>query len=359
VRLHARLLCTMVAMAAPVAVAADDLVYREVLKGDQRMYDNFRAFAGALRAALGGEPKMSRLEVSENTGSALVRLDDGRVRSFAFVEGALSERRVPLQDEAPPEQALSKRFGFDAVDLDRVRAALKVQRAKPGHRGDSSPRISVGSRALKRRSLVGIEVGSMAIQGLDLLSYDLDTGEPVDLKGMLARANAEIAEHNRRVEAQARAFEEEEKRLSKIDMLGFGSDAVIALQRDTGPAPRLRNVVLVRDEVRLTLADARAGGELVTYRYDRRGMLSRRDSRESEITRCEQPFAADDFDWPRVPQMVQQAFATLNIARDAAIRVDVERTDRCGPVHAQVSLSKDGLTLSAFFDVSGRLYHVE
>ena len=51
----------------------DDLLLREALNGDQRMYANFQAFAKALRAAVGEEPKLSVLEVSENTGGALMR----------------------------------------------------------------------------------------------------------------------------------------------------------------------------------------------------------------------------------------------------------------------------------------------
>src|SRR5450432_2689850 len=54
-----------------LAAAQDELLHREALKSDQRMYDNFQAFAKALRAALGSEPKLAALEVSENTGSAL------------------------------------------------------------------------------------------------------------------------------------------------------------------------------------------------------------------------------------------------------------------------------------------------
>jgi hypothetical protein len=349
----------------PLANAApqDALIRREALSGDQRLFDNFRAFALALRGATGGEPKLSRLEVSENTGAALVRQDDGRVRSFSFVEGQLSERRVSLRDEAPADQALARRFTFDAVDLDKVRGALKAQRAQPGHGGDSAPTLSVGYRAIAGRSLVSIEVGSMAINGLDLVSYDLATGEAVDLKGMLAKANAEVAEHNRRVEARIKAQErrdaEEQARLSKIDMFSFGGDAVAALQQNAGLGLRLRNVVLMNEEIHLTFADARTGEGLVTYRYDRRKMLDRLDSRETEITRCEQPFSPDEFEWSRVPELVQRSFDTLQFERDAHVRVDVERANRCGPPRAQVSLSKNGRVLSAFFDQSGRLYHVE
>ena len=352
---------------AGISIAAspqDELILREALKSDQRLFDNFRAFAAALRAGIGGEPRLSRLEVSENTGSALVRLDDGRVRSFAFVEGQLSERRVSLRDETPEDQALAKRFTFDAIDLDKIRAALKAQRAKPGHRGDSAPVLSVGYRAIAGRSLVGIAVGSMAINGIDLVSYDLYTGEAVDLKGMIAKANAEVAEHNRRVEAQIRAQEhadaEEKARLSKIDMLALGGEAVSAmLQKLGGTDLRLRNVVLMNEEVHLTFKDTRASGALVTYRYDRRRALERLDSRESEITRCEQPYSAEEFEWSSLPRLVARSFDTLNIERDAAVRVDVERADRCGPLRAQVSLAKNGLVLSAFFDQSGRLYRVE
>ena len=188
------------------------------------MYDNFQAFAKALRAAVGGEPKLSALEVSENTGGALVRQDDGRTRSFSFVEGKLAEPSGnPLRDEAPPDQQLSGRFTFADIDLNKVRAALKAQRAKPGHIGDTAPELWVRYRAVVGRWIVGIQVGSMAIAGLDLVSYDFRTGEAVDLKGIVDKRNAEIEANNARVRAQQAAFDAEQKRLATINMLGLGA----------------------------------------------------------------------------------------------------------------------------------------
>ena len=360
-RLMHCLVFAFVALLAPLAPAApqDDLLNREALKADQRMYDNFQAFAKALRAALGAEPKMSALEVSENTGGARVRLDDGRTRLFSFVEGRLSEPATSsLRDEAPRDQALARRFTFDAIDLNKVRAVLKAQRAKPEHGGDTAPQLSVGYRAIVGRWLVSIELGSMAIGGLDLVSYDFYSGEAVDLKGVVARRNAEVEAHNRRVDAERKAFEDEQQRLAKIDMLGLGAEALNALTRDAGAAMRLLNVVLEQAQVRLTLVDARSG-ELVTYRYDRRKALTRLESRERDITRCGDPFSAGEFEWTLVPQLVEQAFVAIGIDRDAEIRVDVERPNPCGPVHAQVSLEKSNRVIGAFFDRAGRLYRVE
>ncbi len=149
--------CVLTAVASSAhAGPQDDLLLREALKADQRMYDNFQAFAKALRAAVGGEPKLSALEVSENTGGALVRQDDGRTRSFSFVEGKLTEPSGnPLRDEAPPDQQLSGRFTFGDIDLNKVRAALKAQRAKPGphrrHGARAMGPIPGRRRALDRR----------------------------------------------------------------------------------------------------------------------------------------------------------------------------------------------------------------
>ncbi|TMH01021.1 MAG: hypothetical protein E6H67_18070, partial [Betaproteobacteria bacterium] len=47
---------------AGISIAAspqDELILREALKSDQRLFDNFRAFAAALRAGIGGEPRLS------------------------------------------------------------------------------------------------------------------------------------------------------------------------------------------------------------------------------------------------------------------------------------------------------------
>jgi hypothetical protein len=351
-----------VALVGSAASAApqDDLLYREALKADQRMYDNVQAFAKALRAALGADPKMSALEVSENTGSALLRLDDGQTRSFSFVEGKLSETSSSaLRDEAPRDQALARRFTFDAIDLNKVRAVLKAQRAKPGHAGDTAPDLMVGYRAIVGRLLVSVQLGSMATGGLDLVSYDFYTGESVDLKGIVDSRNAEVEAHNARVRAQERAFEEENKRLAKINMLGLGAEAVQTLHGDVGAPPHFRNVVLEVEQVRMTILDSRAGFRSVTYRYDRAKKLTRLDSPESEITKCQDSFAAEDFDWTMVPQFVEQAFVALGVDRDAEIRVDVERPNRCGPVHAQVSLDKSHHINGAYFDRSGRLFKVD
>jgi hypothetical protein len=357
-----RLLCALGALLSAPALAApqDELLYREALKADQRMYDNFQAFAKALRAAVGGEPKLSALEVSENTGGALVRLDDGGTRSFSFVEGKLSEPSPnPLRDEAPPEQTLSGRFTFADIDLNKVRAALRAQRAKPGHVGDTAPDLWVRYRSIVGRWIVGIQVGSMAIGGLDLVSYDLRTGEAIDLKGIVDKRNAEVEAHNARVRAQEKAFEEEQKRLAKINMLGFGAEAVQVLRGNLGATVYFRNVVIEIEQIRMTILDSRAGFESVTFRYDRVKKLSRLDSRESEISDCQDSFAADDFNWAMVPQLVEQVFLALGMDRDAGIRVDVERPDKCGPVHAQVSLDKNHHINGAYFDRSGRLHKVE
>jgi hypothetical protein len=347
-------------MSSALAGPQDDLLLREALKADQRMYDNFHAFAKALRAAVGTEPKLSALQVSENTGGALVRQDDGRTRSFSFVEGKLAEPSPnPLRDEAPSEQALAGRFTFADIDLNKVRAALKVQRAKPGHIGDTAPELSVRYRSIVGRWVVGIQLGSMAIGGLDLVAYDFRTGEAIDLKGIVDRRNAEVEAHNARVRAQEQAFEAEQKRLAGINMLGLGAEAVGALTREVGVPFYFRNVVLEVEQIRLTFLDPRAHGELVTYRYDRAKSLKRMDRSESNITRCEEPFPVDDFPWVAVPQLVEQAFVALGVDRDADIRVDVERPNKCGPVHAQVSLEKSNHINGAYFDRSGRIIRVD
>lgn len=338
----------------------DDLLLREALKADQRMYDNFQAFAKALRAAVGSEPKLSALEVSENTGGALLRQDDGRTRSFSFVEGKLVEPSGnPLRDEAPPDQALSGRFTFADIDLNKVRAALKVQRAKPGHIGDTAPELWVRYRTIVGRWVVGIQLGSMAINGLDLVAYDFRTGESIDLKGIVAKRNAEIEAHNTRVREQQAAFEAEQKRLAAINMLGLGAEAVAALVREVGASFHFRNVVLEVEQIRLTFLDPRAHGQLVTYRYNRAKTLKRLDTNESNITRCEEPYPPDAFPWAQVPQLVEQTFVALGVDRDADIRVDVERPGNCGAVQAQVSLEKNNRINGAYFDRAGRIYRVD
>jgi hypothetical protein len=354
-------LCTLTVLASfALAGPQDDLLLREALKADQRMYDNFQAFAKALRTAVGSEPKLSALEVSENTGGALVRQDDGRARSFSFVEGKLTEPSPnPLRDEAPPDQTLTGRFTFADIDLNKVRATLKAQRAKPGHIGDTAPELWVRYRTVVGRWVVGIQVGSMAIAGLDLVSYDFRTGEAIDLKGIVDKRNAEVEAHNAGVRAQQQAFEAEQKRLATINMLGFGAEAVGALTREVGVPFYFRNVVLEVEQIRLTFLDPRAHGELVTYRYNRAKALKRADKGESNITRCEEPFPVDEFPWPIVPQLVEQAFVALGVDRDADIRIDVERPSKCGPVHAQVSLEKSNHINGVYFDRSGRVIRVD
>ena len=342
-----------------LAAAQDDLLHREALKSDQRMVDNFQAFSKALRAALGSEPKLSALEVSENTGSALVRSDDGQMRSFTFVEGKLAEARTNLRDEAPADQALSGRFTFDAIDLNRVRAALKTQRARAGHIGDTAPELTVRYRTIVGRWVVAIQVGSMATSGLDLVSYDFRTGETVDLMGIVAKRNAEVEAHNTRVRAEQKAFDDEQKRLATINMLGFGAEAVQALSRDVGTPLFLRNVVIEVEQIRLTFNDPRARGEMVSYRYNRAKKLIRMDKIEPQVTKCDEPFPAEEFAWTQVPQFVEQAFVAIGADRSAEIRVDVERPDKCGPVHAQVSLDKNHNINGAYFDRGGRLYRVD
>jgi hypothetical protein len=342
-----------------LAAAQDELLHREALKSDQRMYDNFQAFAKALRAALGSEPKLAALEVSENTGSALVRSDDGQTRSFTFVEGKLAETRSNLRDEAPEGQALTGRFTFDAIDLNRVRAALKTQRARAGHIGDTAPELTIRYRTIVGRWVVAIQLGSMASNGLDLVSYDFRTGETVDLKGVVAQRNTEVEAHNARGRAEQKAFDDEQKRLEKINMLGLGAEAVQALSRDVGAPIYLRNVVIEVEQIRLTFNDPRARGEMVTYRYNRAKKLARTDKIEPQVSKCEEPFPAEEFMWTQVPQFVEQAFVAIGADRSAEIRVDVERPDKCGPVHAQVSLDKNHNINGAYFDRGGRLYRVE
>jgi len=79
---------------------------------------------------------------------------------------------------------------------------------------------------------------------------------------------------------------------------------------------------------------------------------------ESNITRCEEPFPVDEFPWTMVPGFAEQAFVALGVDRDAGIRVDVERPNKCGPVRAQVSLEKDSHINGVYFDRSGRVIRV-
>ena len=100
--------------------------------------------------------------------------------------------------------------------------------------------------------MVAIQVGSMATDGLDLVSYDFRTGETVDLKGIVDKRNAEVEAHNARVRAEQKAFDDEQKRLATINMLGLGAEAVQALSRDVGATLYLRNVVIEVEQIRLT-----------------------------------------------------------------------------------------------------------
>ncbi len=259
----------------------------------------------------------------------------------------------------PPSSAIASRFAFDSIDLNRVRAALKAQRARPGHVGDSAPELEVRYRSIVGRWMLTVQLGSMASNGFELVSYDFRTGAAIDLKGIVDKRNAEVEAHNQRVRAQQKAYDDEQKRLSQINMLSLAPDAMRALAHDAGSTLYLRNVVVEVEQIRITMLDARAGGEVVTYRYNRAGKLSRMDKRESQITRCEDPFAADDFDWARVPALVEQAFVAIGVDRSAEIRVDVERPDKCGPLHAQVSLQKNSTINGAYFDRGGRLYKVD
>jgi hypothetical protein len=110
--------------------------------------------------------------------------------------------------------------------------------------GDTAPELWVRYRAVVGRWIVGIQVGSMAIAGLDLVSYDFRTGEAIDLKGIVDKRNAEIEANNARVRAQQAAFDAEQKRLATINMLGLAGDAVAALNREVGAPFYFRNVVV-------------------------------------------------------------------------------------------------------------------
>jgi len=353
-------IATLVLSVTTLAAPQDALLQSEALKADQRMLDNVRAFAKALHGVLGREPSLAALEVSENTGSALVRLEDGSTRSFAFVEGKLSEPDPsPLRDESPPAEALAGRFTFASIDFNRVRAALKAQRAKPGHGGDTAPELAIRYRSIVGRWMLTVQLGSMASAGLELISYDFRSGEVVDLKGIVAKRNAEVEAHNQRVRAQQKAFDDEQQRLAQINMLGLGAEALNALAREVGTTPYLRNVVVEVEQIRLTTLDPRAGGEVVTYRYNRSKKLVRMDTREAQITRCEDPFTAGEFDWMLLPALVEQAFVALGTDRSADVRVDVERPHGCGPLHAQVSLEKNHNINGAYFDRGGHLYRVD
>jgi len=134
---------------------------------------------------------------------------------------------------------------------------------------------------------------------------------------------------------------------------------VQALSRDVGAALYLRKVVIEVAQIRLTFNDPRARGDMVTYRYNRSKKLIRLDQVESQVTKCEEPFPAEEFVWTQVPQFVEQAFVAIGADRSAEIRVDVERPNKCGPVHAQVSLEKNHNINGAYFDRDGRLYRVE
>jgi hypothetical protein len=161
------------------------------------------------------------------------------------------------------------------------------------------------------------------------------------------------------VRAEEKAFEAEQKRLTTINMLDFGAEAVSALTREVGAPFYFRNVVLEVEQIRLTFLDPRAHGQLVTYRYNRAKTLKRMDTGESKITRCEEPFPVDAFPWALVPQLVEQTFVALGVDRDADIRVDVERPNKCGAVQAQVSLEKNNHINGAYFDRAGRIYRVD
>ncbi len=60
-----------------------------------------------------------------------------------------------------------------------------------------------------------------------------------------------------------------------------------------------------------------------------------------------------------LPALVEQAFVALGTDRSADVRVDVERPNACGPVHAQVSLELNHNINGAYFDRSGRLYRID
>ena len=354
--------------AAVGAQTTADIQRREALRSDDRMYADFRAFAAALRAAVNGEPRMSLLEVSENTAFAIVRADDGSVRQFSWVEGKLSDPATSLRkDEATDAEAMANRFTFADVDLEHVRAALRTHRAQPGRFGDSAPELRVGYNRLTQRWLVIIQLGSLAFMGLDAIAYDLKTGAPFDLMAVVRKRNAEVEAHNRRVDEQRKANDviraqrqAEEERLAKIRMYPNGRPAYESLVRELGREPHLKNVVLNEVEVNLTLWDERANNMLVTYTLDRNMDLRRASEVQKDLTGCDRHYTGSEVDWEKIPFLIDVAYSVLGITPGAGVRVDVERPERCGPVQTQVSVQVGNSAVrSAWFDGAGRLVRAD
>jgi hypothetical protein len=177
------------------------------------------------------------------------------------------------------------------------------------------------------RLAVEVEVSSMTTGKIDVLAFDAATGQSLDVKGALAKAQSDRAAVAIREAAADKAVEQRN--------LVAEAPRVLADYRQQIGAARLMSVSIARDKVTFVQADR------TIVDYDRRGRFSRRADPYTSAWLCTDGFDDGDIDWKSLPALVEKAMLAGNMDDEdrAHAAIDVERARGCEPATIEVKFT--------------------
>jgi hypothetical protein len=306
------------------------ILIREAQRSDERLFAYYGRFKAELIARYGGDPLLSKLQVSEVEAQALVHPTRGAAAEHViWQEGKwISTANRQLRPWVSAADAQAHLFALSAVGEKRWRDKFRGHREKPQQAADHLGDLTVGYfGAPFNRLAVEVRVGSLSTGTIDTFVFDAATGEMLDVKGAVAKARADR-------DAAARREAAADKAVANRDLIGEAAQALAAFRQNVGPA-KLMAVWIERDKIAFVQTDR------VIVDYDRRSRFARRAEPYTSAWLCADGFADADIDWRELPALVEKAMLAGNMDDEdrAYAAIDVERPRECAPPTIEVKFN--------------------
>jgi len=320
---------------------------REAQRSDERLFAYYARFKSALIARYGADPLLSKLQVSEVEGQALVHTRrDAPAEHVIWQEGKwISTANRQLRPWVSATVAQQHLFALSAAGERLWREKFRAHREKPQQAADHLGDVTVGYfGAPFDRLAVEVQVGSMATATIDAFVFDAMTGETLDVKGAVAKARADR-------DAAAQREAAADKAVAHRDLIVEAAQALADFRRNVGPA-RLMAVWIERDKIAFVQTDR------VIVDYDRRARFTRRAEPYTSAWLCTDGFDDADIDWRTMPALVDKAMLAGNMDDEdrAHAAIDVERPRDCGAATIEVKFTNYRAPKPYVrFDARGRL----
>ena len=342
---------TVLATGAPTVFAqtAEEIQIQSARDTDTRVLAQVAEFRAALEKRFGRDVRLGRVEITDGRIRANVAATEGWTGT-QFMGGKLetgSKHRLDELGGAPPPADHS--FSLSVLAEDRLLPWLQAAHAGPDRKIAHVYNIELAYfPAPLGREVVA--VGLIGLRGMLKSSFDVATGDPIDLEKRMA---AVASDREKKAAAATRSSSSADWSLSGL--LARLPDATAALAAEL-PGASFFGIDVSEGSIRFAVASGKK--QQTFWTWDRRGLRSEYDMPLLPGT-CKKPFSAAEFDPGAVAGSDATALAASPIPDGRVKAAEIRRGAGCqAPVVAfEIQNARGYADVSV--DMAGRVVAAE